>query len=229
MKKILIIEDDAKIAELERDYLEANNYLVEICHKGDEGLSKALQNDYSLIILDIMLPFSDGFEVCREISKKKDVPILLVSAKTENIDKIRGLGLGAADYIVKPFEPNELVARVNAHIKRYERLVAVYAPQNRALEVGGLKVEKDSRRVFLNNQEINLPNKEFDLLLFLMSNPNIVFSKDHLLDKVWGFDSSGDTATVSVHINRIRDKVEVDTAKPQYIETVWGAGYRFRM
>lgn len=229
MKKILIIEDDKKIAELERDYLEVNNYEVEMAHTGDDGLAKALHNDYHLIILDIMLPFTDGFKVCQQINQKKDIPILLVSAKSENLDKIKGLGLGAADYIVKPFEPSELVARVNAHIQRYERLTASCMEKKDEMIIGRLKIEKNSRRVFLDERELFLPNKEFDVLLFLAENPNIVFSKDRLFDSIWGLNSYGDYSTVAVHINRIREKIETDTSNPQYIETVWGAGYRFKL
>lgn len=228
MKKILIVEDDRKIAELERDYLEANHYEVDMAHTGDDGLNMALHNEYHLIILDIMLPFTDGFQVCRQISVKKDIPILLVSAKGENWDKIKGLGLGAADYIVKPFEPSELVARVNAHLKRYERLTSSHH-QKDEISIGRLRIEKNARRVFLDSREVSLPNKEFDVLLFLAENPNIVFSKDKLFHSIWGFDSYGDYSTVAVHINRIREKIEKDTSNPQYIETVWGAGYRFKV
>jgi DNA-binding response OmpR family regulator len=229
MKRILIVEDDKKIAELERDYLEANNYEVDIALTGDDGLKMALLHEYNLIILDIMLPFTDGFKVCREVSQKKDIPILLVSAKGENIDKIKGFGLGAADYIVKPFEPSELVARVNAHIKRYDRLVSNHLDKKEEIVIGKLRIEKNSRRVFVDNQEISLPNKEFDVLLFLAENPNIVFSKDKLFYSIWGFDSYGDHSTVAVHINRIREKIETDSSNPQYIETVWGVGYRFKV
>lgn len=229
MKKILIVEDDRKIAELEKDYLEANNYQVDIALTGDDGLEMALNNDYQLIILDIMLPFTDGFKVCQHINQKKDIPILLVSAKSENLDKIRGFSLGATDYIVKPFEPSELVARVNAHINRYERLVANGPDKKEEIVIGKLRIEKNARRVFLDDKELSLPNKEFDVLLFLAENPNIVFSKDKLFYAIWGFDAYGDHSTVAVHINRIREKIEKDTSNPQYIETVWGAGYRFKV
>ncbi len=230
MKKILIIEDDKNIASLERDYLEVSGYEVLLESNGKKGLSAALKEDVSLVILDIMLPEMDGFELCKAIRKEKDIPIILVSAKKEDIDKIRGLGLGADDYIVKPFSPGELVARVNAHVARYERLTKKFDEESKhdILETGGLKIDIKARRVFIDNEEITLANKEFDLLVFLASNPNVVYSKDTLFDKIWGFDSIGETSTVTVHINRIREKIEKDMSNPKYIETVWGAGYRFR-
>lgn len=229
MKRILIIEDDVNISELERDYLEANGYSTDIEHNGAEGLHRAINEDYSGIIVDIMLPEISGFDICREIRKTKDIPIIIVTAKKEDIDKIRGLGLGADDYIVKPFSPSELVARVTAHINRYERLMmASQGDSKDIIETGRLRIEKASHRVFIANKEIALANKEFDLLLFLAQNPNVVFSKDQLFDKIWGYDSIGEPSTVTVHINKLREKIEEDMSKPQYIETVWGAGYRFR-
>jgi len=232
MKKVLIVEDDVLIAELERDYLEANGYEVETANNGRDGLKLGLENEYSLILLDVMLPSKNGFDICREIRKAKDTPIVLVTAKKEDIDKIRGLGLGADDYIVKPFSPSELVARVNAHINRHERLTAG-AGNSRASEenivFGDLKILPASMRVFVKGEETVLANKEFELLLFLANNPNIVFSKDRLFTRIWGMDALGDTATVTVHINRIRDKIEEDSSNPRYIETVWGAGYRFTL
>lgn len=231
-KKILIVEDDENISALERDYLEANGYETCTEFNGVGGLATALKEDFSCIILDIMLPGMDGFEICRRIRKEKDVPLILVTAKKEDIDKIRGLGLGADDYIVKPFSPSELVARVTAHINRYERLVSKNGDQvpekNDTVEVGGLKIEKLARRVYVEGKEIVLSNKEFDLLLFLASNPNVVYSRDQLFDKIWGLDSFGETSTVTVHVNKLREKIEKDMSKPQYIETVWGAGYRFK-
>ncbi len=231
-KKILIIEDDENISALERDYLEANGYLTQAEYNGNEGLKAAMENEYSCIIIDIMLPGIDGFEICRSIRKEKDVPIIIVTAKKEDIDKIRGLGLGADDYMVKPFSPSELVARVNAHISRYERLVSKLTmpteKESGIVEIGGMKIEKLARRVYLDGKEIILSNKEFEVLLFLASNPNVVFSRDQLLDRIWGIDSFGETSTVTVHINKLREKIEKDMSKPEYIETVWGAGYRFR-
>lgn len=230
MKRILIIEDDKSIAELERDYLEANSYEVNMIATGVAGLKEALNGTYDLILLDLMLPEMDGFAICRGIREQKDTPVLMVSARRDDIDKIRGLGLGADDYMVKPFSPSELVARVKAHIARYERLtVKGEMPQHHIISINGLEIDLDARRIDVNHTEVSLTNKEFDLLAFLAENPNIVFSKDTLFDRIWGMDSMGETSTVTVHINRIREKIEPDTANPQYIETVWGAGYRFRV
>jgi DNA-binding response OmpR family regulator len=229
VSKILIIEDELSIAELERDYLELHDFEVEIETNGAKGLKKALDNEYSLIILDLMLPDMDGFEVCRQIREVKDLPIIMVTAKKNDIDKIRGLGLGVDDYVTKPFSPSELVARVKAHIARYERLKGSMALQNDVIEIRGLKIDKTDRRVYLDGEEKVFTNKEFDLLTFLASNPNKVFSKDELFSKIWNMESIGDIATVTVHIKKIREKIEFDTSKPQYIETVWGVGYRFRM
>lgn len=230
MKRILIIEDNKEITELERDYLEANDFEVDIAEDGVTGLEKALADEYNLILLDIMLPRMDGFQVCREIRAQKDVPILMVSAKREDIDKIRGLGLGADDYISKPFSPSELVARVKAHISRYERLTsrAGAAPKDEdLLKVGELEIHLKKHRVFSQGKEAFLTNREFELLAFLAKHPGIVFSRERIFDRVWGLDAAGDTATVMVHINRIREKIEPDPTQPIYIETVWGAGYRF--
>lgn len=204
MKKILIVEDDRLIAELERDYLEASEYEVELAMDGFAGMKLVREQEYDLVILDVMLPGVSGFEICREIRKTKDIPVLLVTAKKEDVDKIRGLGLGADDYIVKPFSPAELVARVKAHIGIHERLLK-------------------------KGREVTLTNREFELLLFLAENPNIAFSKETLFDRVWGMDAVGDTATVTVHVNRLREKLEDDTGSPDYIETIWGVGYRFRI
>lgn len=223
MKKILIIEDDASIAELERDYLEANGFRAVLESDGGQGLKRALAEEFALILLDVMLPGIDGFELCKEIRAQKDTPVLIVSARRDDVDKVKGLGLGADDYMVKPFSPSELVARVRAHIARYERLTNKTG--DGTLAVRGLTVDVPARRVYVQGEEVILKNKEFELLEFLMKNPNIVFSKETLFDRIWGMDSLGDTATVTVHINRIRDKIEtVD----KYIETVWGSGYRFR-
>lgn len=229
MKKILIIEDDISIAELERDYLEINGFQVEIEHSGDKGAEKANNQDYDLIILDLMLPKVDGFEICRQIRSKKNTPILMVSAKKEDIDKIRGLGLGADDYMTKPFSPSELVARVKAHISRYERLIGSKSENKDVIEIKGLVIDKSSRRVYINGKEVILTIKEFDLLVFLASNPNRVYKKEELFEKLWGLDSQGDISTVTVHIRKIREKIEKDPSNPQYIETIWGVGYRFEM
>ncbi|MCH3915317.1 MAG: response regulator transcription factor [Acidaminococcaceae bacterium] len=226
MKKILIVEDDPAIAELERDYLEANNFAVDIAVDGMTGLTSAVNNPYDLILLDIMLPKMDGFQVCRELRKHKEIPILMVSAKREDVDKIRGLGLGADDYVIKPFSPSELVARVKAHINRYERLSGKTAKEE--LLVGALRIELQTHRVFVGNKEITLTNKEFELLVFLAENLGIVFNKETIFERVWGLEAAGDTATVMVHINRLREKIEPDPTKPVYIETVWGVGYRMK-
>lgn len=229
-KRILIIEDDEYIADLERDYLEINGYKATVVNDGQTGLETALNDEFSLIILDLMLPMLDGFEVCRQIREKKDIPIIMVTAKKEEIDKVKGFGLGIDDYIVKPFNPSELVARVNAHIARYKRLTekAAVTPED-TLSVGDLTIDKIARRVFVSGSEVTFTHKEFDLLVFLATHPNIVFSKDALFDRIWGLDAIGETSTVTVHINRIREKIEDDSSNPKYIETVWGVGYRFRV
>lgn len=229
MSKILIIEDESSIAELERDYLELSGFEVEMESDGAKGLELAEHQDYSLIILDLMLPGLDGFEICKEIRKTKNTPIIMVSAKKEDIDKIRGLGLGADDYMTKPFSPSELVARVKAHLARYERLVGSGRPENELIEIRGLKIDKTARRVWVNGKEVPFTTKEFDLLAFLASNPNHVFTKEELFSKIWEMESIGDIATVTVHIKKIREKIEMNTAKPQYIETIWGVGYRFKI
>ncbi|MEH7246389.1 response regulator transcription factor [Neobacillus niacini] len=227
MKKILIIEDEKSIAELEQDYLEINGFQTEMAHSGDIGLQKALTQSYDLILLDVMLPNIDGFEICKKIRSIKDIPIIMVTAKKEEIDKIRGLGLGADDYLVKPFSPNEMVARVKAHISRYERLSMKQNTESQGIYIRGLFIDRSSRRVFINNQEVTLTTKEFDVLTFLAMNPEQVFSKDHLFERIWGYDSTGDVSTVTVHIRKIREKIEQDPSNPEYIETVWGSGYRF--
>ncbi|MBR4084504.1 MAG: response regulator transcription factor [Lachnospiraceae bacterium] len=229
MSKILIIEDEVAIADLEKDYLELSDFEVDICNAGDEGLKVALAGDYDLIILDLMLPGMDGFEVCKKIREEKDIPILMVSAKKDDIDKIRGLGLGADDYMTKPFSPSELVARVKAHMARYERLVGSQKPQNDIVEIRGIRIDKTARRVYINGEEKNFTTKEYDLLTFLAENPNHVYTKEELFREIWDMDSIGDIATVTVHIKKIREKIETDTAKPQYIETIWGVGYRFKV
>lgn len=229
MNKILIIEDEEAIAELEKDYLELSGFEVEISDNGKDGLAKALEEDIKIVVLDLMLPLMDGFEVCKEIREKKDIPIIMVSAKKEDIDKIRGLGLGADDYMTKPFSPSELVARVKAHLARYERLTSSIAQNNDIIEIRGIKIDKTARRVWVDGEEKNFTGKEFDLLTFLVEHPNHVYSKDELFREIWDMDSIGDIATVTVHIKKIREKVEYDSANPQYIETIWGVGYRFKI
>ena len=226
--KILLVEDEESIAELEKDYLELSNFSVVIENDGKKGLEQALSQEFDMIILDLMLPGMDGFEICKRVREQKDIPILMVSAKKDDIDKIRGLGLGADDYITKPFSPSELVARVKAHLARYERLVGSNQMQNEIVEIRGIRIDKTARRVYVNEEEKILTTKEFDLLTFLASNPNHVFSKEELFQKIWDMDSVGDIATVTVHIKKIREKIEYDSSKPQYIETIWGVGYRFK-
>ena len=229
MSKILIVEDEEAIADLERDYLELSGFTVEVANDGDIGLQKALNEDYDLLILDLMLPGTDGFDICRQVRDVKNTPIVMVSAKKDDIDKIRGLGLGADDYMTKPFSPSELVARVKAHLARYERLVSSAKQENDVIEIRGIKIDKTARRVFVNGEEKVFTTKEFDLLTFLAEHPNHVFTKDELFKEIWDMDSIGDIATVTVHIKKIREKIEYDTSKPQYIETIWGVGYRFKM
>ena len=229
MSKILIVEDEVAIAELEKDYLELSGLDVVMQHTGDAGLKAALNEDFNLIILDLMLPNVDGFEICKKVREKKNTPIIMVSAKKEDIDKIRGLGLGADDYMTKPFSPSELVARVKAHLARYERLVGSGVKANEIIEIRGIKIDKTARRVYVNGEEKAFTTKEFDLLTFLAENPNHVFTKEELFNKIWDMESIGDIATVTVHIKKIREKIEFNTSKPQYIETIWGVGYRFKV
>lgn len=229
MSKILIIEDEVAIAELEKDYLELSGFEVEVENDGMTGLARALAEEFDLFILDLMLPGIDGFEICKQIREKKNTPILMVSAKKDDIDKIRGLGLGADDYVTKPFSPSELVARVKAHLSRYERLIGSNVVENDIIEIRGIKIDKTARRVWINGEETQFTTKEFDLLTFLAENPNHVFTKEELFREIWDMESIGDIATVTVHIKKIREKVEMDTSKPQYIETIWGVGYRFKL
>ncbi|MCI8280921.1 MAG: response regulator transcription factor [Lachnospiraceae bacterium] len=229
MSKVLIIEDEVAIADLEKDYLELSGFNVEIENTGTVGLTRALTEEFDMFILDLMLPGIDGFDICKQIREAKNTPILMVSAKKDDIDKIRGLGLGADDYITKPFSPSELVARVKAHLARYERLIGSNMVENDIVEIRGLKIDKTARRVWVNGEERQFTTKEFDLLAFLAQNPNHVFTKEELFSKIWDLESVGDIATVTVHIKKIREKIEFNTAKPQYIETIWGVGYRFKV
>ncbi len=229
MSKILIVEDEIEIAELEKDYLELSGFETVIENNGDAGLERALNEDFDLFLLDIMLPGMDGFEICKKIRDVKNTPIIMVSARKEDIDKIRGLGLGADDYITKPFSPSELVARVKAHLARYDRLIKSGIVENDVVEIRDLKIDKTARRVWVRGEEKVFTTKEFDLLTFLASNPNKVFTKADLFKEIWEMESVGDIATVTVHIKKIREKIELNTAKPQYIETIWGVGYRFKI
>ena len=221
MKRIFVVEDDSAIRELETDYLEAAGFAVETAGDGRTGRDRAIAEDFDLLVLDIMLPFVDGFTICQAVRKEKDVPILFVTAKQEDSDKIRGLGYGADDYIVKPFSPAEFVAR-------YERLTGEKERRHKSLVFGLLEILPEEHRVYRGGEETNLTRREFELLLFFAENPGIVFSMDTLFEKVWGLDAIGDTATVRVHVNRLREKIEPEPAKPIYVETVWGAGYRFK-
>lgn len=229
MSRILIVEDEVDIADLEKDYLELSGFEVEIATDGAKGLQRALTEEFDLFILDLMLPGMDGFDICKEIREKKNTPILMVSAKKDDIDKIRGLGLGADDYVTKPFSPSELVARVKAHLARYERLIGSNVTENDTVEIRGIRIDKTARRVWVNGEEKQFTTKEFDLLTFLAENPNHVFTKEELFQRVWDMESIGDIATVTVHIKKLREKIEMNTAKPQYIETIWGVGYRFKL
>ena len=229
MSKILIIEDEEAIADLEKDYLELSGFKVEIEDRGDTGLTRALKEEFDLIILDLMLPGVDGFEICRQIREEKNIPVIMVSAKKDDIDKIRGLGLGADDYMTKPFSPSELVARVKAHMARYNRLVGSSQKNNDIIEIRGIRIDKTARRVIVDGTEKAFTSKEFDLLTFLAEHPNHVYTKEELFREIWDMDSIGDIATVTVHIKKIREKIEYDSAKPQYIETIWGVGYRFKV
>lgn len=227
MPKVLIIEDDMSIAQLEHDYLKFNGIESDIAETGDAGLQMAFNHAYDLILLDLMLPGADGFELCSKLREKLDIPILMVTARKADIDKMRGFDRGADDYIVKPFNSNELVARVKAHINRYKRLTKLEVKPD-IIVIKGLEIHLSSRQIFVDGEEKKLAAKEFDLLKFLATNPNIVFSKEQLFDQIWGMDALGDTSTITVHIRKIREKIEENPAKPQYIETVWGVGYRFK-
>ncbi len=229
MSKILIIEDEEAIADLEKDYLELSGFEVEIENDGGVGVVRALSEHFDMLILDLMLPGMDGFEICKRVREEKNTPILMVSARKDDIDKIRGLGLGADDYITKPFSPSELVARVKAHLARYERLIGSNEPKNEIIEIRGIRIDRTARRVWVNDEEKQFTTKEFDVLTFLASNPNHVFSKEELFREIWDMESVGDIATVTVHIKKIREKIEMNTSKPQYIETIWGVGYRFKL
>lgn len=226
MDKILIIEDDVAIAEIERDYLELDGFAVEIAADGNVGLERGLSGEHSLILLDLMLPGMDGFAICRALREQIDVPILMVTARQEDIDKIRGLGLGADDYIEKPFSPSVLVARVKAHLARYRRLTGSERTSGE-IQIGGIRLNEETHRVYVDGREVELTNKEYELLLFFMLNVDVVFSREQLYERIWGWAAMGDSATVAVHINRLRKKIEQDPANPRYIVSVWGAGYRF--
>ncbi len=220
--KILIVEDDLDIASLEKDYLEIENFSVDIVNSGNDALKKLQEELYNLIILDVMLPDKSGYELCKEIRIDSDIPIIMVTAKTESIDIIRGLGLGSDDYITKPFDPAILVARVKASLNNYNR----HKKQGKEIIIGDIKILPDNYQVFVQDKEIKFPNKEFELLKYLALNPNTVISKENLFEMIWGMNSDAMDATVTVHINRIREKIEKDPKNPKIIETIWGVGYR---
>lgn len=226
MAKILVIEDEVNIAELEKDYLESHDYEVDVEHDGEKGLEKALSETYSLVIVDLMLPSLSGFSIIKRIREFKDIPILVVSAKLKEVDKIRGLGLGADDYITKPFSPGELVARVKSNLMKYNRLVGKSIEES-SIEIRDLVIDLTSHEVTLKGEPLIFTAKEFELLAFMAQNTNVAFSKDRLFSRIWGADNYGDIATVTVHIQKIRSKIETDSSHPEYIETVWGVGYRF--
>jgi len=229
LKRILIIEDDQLIAMIERDYLAANGFEADIAKTGDEGLTMGQTGVYDLILLDLMLPGTDGFSVCRKLRETIDIPIIMVTAKGEDIDMIKGLGLGADNYLTKPFSPNVLIAHVKANLVQYERLKQSEKRTTSEIQVGNIRLYTDSHRVFVRDKEVDIKNKEYELLLFLITNIDIVFNKDTLYERIWGYNATGDNATVAVHIGRLREKIEDDPANPKYIQTVWGAGYRFKV
>lgn len=228
-KRILIIEDERAIAELEKDYLELAGYETHIVDNGEAGLYEAVNGSYDMLIIDIMLPGRSGYEILKSVSEEKDIPVILVSAKKSDIDKVKGFGLGADDYITKPFSPSELTARVRAHLMRYDRLKGISASDYEdRLAARGLRIDRQLKKVFLNGIDRDFTQKEFELLSFLAEHPDQTFSKKELFEKVWGMDSLGDAATVTVHVKRIREKIEKNTSDPDFVETVWGKGYRFR-
>ena len=228
-QKILIVDDDNNIAELISLYLTKECFNTMIVNDGEEALNAFASFSPNLILLDLMLPGIDGYQVCREIRQKSNVPIIMLSAKGEIFDKVLGLELGADDYMTKPFSPSELVARVKAHMDRYNRLIGSNVRKNDIVEIRGIKIDKTARRVWVNGEETTFTSKEYDLLTFLAENPNRVFTKEELFREIWDMESVGDIATVTVHIKKIREKIEFNTAKPQYIETIWGVGYRFKV
>lgn len=232
--KILIVEDDEDISMVEDAYLKLAGFETKIVSDGNQAAKLAKEESFDLVLLDLMLPGKSGYEICKEIRETQDIPVLMVTARTEAVDKIRGLGLGADDYIAKPFDPAELVARVNANLRQYRRLEQKFQAKSETkketdpgeIQIQGLRILTNSWKVFKENKEIRFPNREFELLKFFAQNPNIVFSKEQLFEKIWGYDYAGDAATVMVHINRIREKIEDDYKNPKILETVWGAGYR---
>lgn len=226
MAKILIIEDDKNIADLEKDYLEINGYETKVVADGLEGVKEAKTKAYDLIIIDLMLPTINGFDIISMIRDELSIPMIIVSARTDDIDKIKGLGLGADDYITKPFSPSELIARVKNQLSRYERFMKVNE-ETSVIEYHHISLNKEARKVIVNGKEVAFTTTEFDMLLFFMKNPDIVHSKSILFDRIWGEEEYGDIAAVAVYVQKIRKKIEKEPSNPKVIETVWGAGYRF--
>ena len=228
MSKILIVEDDENILELEKDYIEASNMEAQGATNGNDGLELALNNDYDLILLDVMLPGINGFDICKKIRETKNTPVIFVTAKRDEIDKISGLGFGADDYIVKPFSPAELVARIKAHINRYKTLTSQNEQEKDVLVRDNIKLFKNTGEAFVGDKEITLTKMEFEVLYILASHPNTIYSKAELFESVWGYDSLGDTSTLTVHINRLRDKIKEADENTDCIKTIWGRGYKFK-
>ena len=228
--RILLCEDDENLGMLLREYLQAKGYAAELYPDGEAGYKAFLKNKYDLCVFDVMMPKKDGFTLAQEVrAANAEIPVIFLTAKTLKEDILEGFKIGADDYITKPFSPSEMVARVKAHLARYERLIGSGMPENEIIEIRGLKIDKTARRVYINGEEKNFTTKEFDLLTFLAQNPNHVFTKEELFREIWDMESLGDIATVTVHIKKIREKIEFNTAKPQYIETIWGVGYRFKV
>ncbi len=228
MDRVLIIEDEDAIAELERDYLSLSGFEVITESDGISGQNRALEEDFELVLLDVMLPGADGFSIVKKIRENKDTPVILISARKDDIDKIRGLGLGADDYMTKPFSPGELVARVKAHIQRYKRLTGADEEPGNTIKIRNMSIDKGTHEVTVDGRVIALTVREYDLLMYLVERPNKTISKDEIFENLWNADSIGDIKTVAVHINRLRDKLEKNPSQPEYIETVWGMGYRFK-
>ncbi len=222
MDRILIVEDDELIAELEQDYLLAEGLESDIVANGAETVQRFRKKEYSAVLLDLMLPGKSGFDICREIRSQSDIPILLVTVKREDIDKIKGLGLGADDYVVKPFSPVELTARVKAHMQIHRTLKT--GNQEEVISVGQLRIYPGSYRAYKGEQALELTGREFQLLLFLAQNPNIVFSRERIFDSVWGMEAVGDMSTVTVHVNKLRDKIEEDPVKAAVYTDCMGSG-----
>lgn len=224
--KILIVDDEINICELVRLYLEKEGYITAIATNGIQAVDMFKSDSFDMILLDIMLPGKDGWQVCREIRASSDTPVIMITAKGETFDKVLGLELGADDYIVKPFDPKELVARVKAVLRRSETRTLI--TDSEALIFDGLRIERESYEIYVDDNKIEMPPKEFELLYFLAKNKNKVFTRDQLLDEIWGYEFFGDSRTVDVHIKRVREKIESNNKNWQ-LKTVWGVGYKFEV